>query len=304
MAIVSTGLLEKGIRSEFMAKFSNTVTHFADLSTRIQSNSDSEKYKWLGSVPKMREWGTGRKSQGLLTESYSVENLTYESTLEVDRNEIADDQTGQIRVRANELGERAATHKDFLLSQLLINGGAAGFLSYDGVPFFSSTHVSGKSGNQDNDLAATAVDASNPTTDEFKTAFKNAMAAMLGFKDDQGDPMAFGAGGMTIVTAPSMLFAAMEAVNATIINNTTNVLQGAATVIGMPWLTDAKVFYLLKTDAHLRPFIFQDREPIEFDSLVEGSEENFKKGIWLFGVRARYAMAYGHWAFSTRTTFA
>jgi len=78
-------------------------------------------------------------------ESYSIENLKYESTLEVDRDEVADDQTGQIRIRIAELAERAASHKDFLLSQLLINGETAGFNSYDGVSFFNDAHVSGSS---------------------------------------------------------------------------------------------------------------------------------------------------------------
>ncbi|MCH8333152.1 Mu-like prophage major head subunit gpT family protein [Candidatus Sumerlaeota bacterium] len=95
--------------------------------TRIPSTSDSESYKWLGSIPRMREFGTGRVAKGVRTESYSVENLKYESTLEVDRDEVSDDQTGQIRVRIAEMAQRAATHKDFLTSQLLANGDSAGF---------------------------------------------------------------------------------------------------------------------------------------------------------------------------------
>ena len=110
MAIMNTGLLTKGLRSEFFNRFEATPTHFTELATRIPSTSDSETYRWLGTVPKMREWGTGRLAKGLRTESYSVENLKYESTIEVDRDEISDDQTGQIRVRIGELAQRAATH--------------------------------------------------------------------------------------------------------------------------------------------------------------------------------------------------
>ena len=83
MAIINTGLLTKGLRSEFFRRFDAATTYFRDLTTRIQSNSDSESYKWLGSVPRMREWGTGRVARGLSTESYSIENLKYEATLEV-----------------------------------------------------------------------------------------------------------------------------------------------------------------------------------------------------------------------------
>lgn len=303
MAIINTGLLTKGLRSEFFNRFDSTTSHFQDLSTRIQSNSDSETYKWLGSMPRMREWGTGRVAKGLRTESYSVENLKYESTLEVDRDEISDDKTGQIRIRVAELADRAATHKDFLISQLLINGETSGFNSYDGVSFFNSAHVSGSSGSQDNQLSSTAVDPDNPSTDEFKTGLKNAMSTMMNFKDDQGDPMSISASGLICVVPTTMFLTAMEAINATMISSTSNVLAGAARVIAFPWLTDLSKWYLAKTDGVVRPFIFQDREPVEFTALTEDSDEGFRREKFLYGVRARYRMTYGYWQFAVRTNF-
>jgi len=304
MAVINTGLLTKGLRSEFFDRFGNTVTYFQDLATRIPSTSDAETYRWLGTVPRMREWGTGRLAKGLRTESYSVENLKYEATVEVDRDEIADDQTGQIRIRIGELAQRAATHKDYLIGQLLINGATAGYNSYDAVPYFGNSHVSGSSGSQSNDLTCAAEDDNNePTTDEFKGALKQAIAAMLSFKDDQGEPLPITMNGLTCVVPPTMLFTAMEAVNATVINQTSNVLAGAARVIALPWLTTPTLWYLLKTDGVVRPFIFQDREPVEFGTLAENSEDGFKREKLLFGVRARYRMTYGYWQFAVRTTF-
>lgn len=303
MAVINTGLLTKGLRSEFFDRFTGTPTYYQDLSTRIPSTSDAETYRWLGTVPRMREWGTGRLARGLRSESYSVENLKYEATIEVDRDEIADDQTGQIRVRIGELAQRAATHKDFLLSQLLINGATGGYHSYDGVPFFSASHVSGDSGTQDNDLAYDAADANDPTTDEFKGALKQAISRMLVFRDDQGEPIALSPSGLVCVVPPAMLYAALEALSATVVGDTSNVLKGAARVIALPQLPAATTWYLLKTDGVIRPFIFQDREPVEFGSLAENSEEGFKREKLLFGVRARYRMAYGYWQFAVRTVF-
>ena len=304
MAVINTGLLTKGLRSEFFSRFDATTTYFQDLSTRIQSNSDSETYKWLGSIPGMREWGQGRVAKGMRTESYSVENLKYESTLEVDRDEISDDQTGQIRLRIAEMAERAATHKDYLIAQLLINGDASGFNSYDGVSFFNTAHVSGDSGSQSNKLTASATDTSDPTTDEFKAALKEAMAAMMAFKDDQGDPMVITATGLACAVPTNMYLTALEAVNATIVSNTSNVLQGAAGIIPFPWLTSQSEWYLLKTDAAIRPFIFQDREPIEFTALTETSDEGFRREKFLYGVRARYRLTYGYWQYGVQSTFA
>lgn len=303
MAIIGTGLLTKGLRSEFFARFEGAATYFQDLATRIQSNSDSETYRWLGSVPRMREWGTGRLARGVRSESYSVENLKYESTLEVDRDEIADDKTGQIRVRVAELAERAATHKDYLIAQLLINAETAGFNSYDGVSFFNDAHVSGSSGSQDNLLTATAASPNNPTVAEFKEALRAAIGAMMGFKDDQGEPMSASATGLVCVVPTTMYLTALEAVSATLVNSTSNVLQGAARIVPFPWLTDASKWYLLKTDGVIRPFIFQDREPVEFTALAEESDEGFRREKFLYGVRARYRMTYGYWQYAVRVDF-
>ncbi|MCH7591724.1 MAG: Mu-like prophage major head subunit gpT family protein [Planctomycetes bacterium] len=303
MAIINTGLLTKGLRSEFFSRFNETTTHFHDLATRIQSNSDSETYKWLGSTPRMREWGTGRVAKGVRTESYSVENLKYESTLEVDRDEIADDKTGQIRIRIGEMAQRAATHKDFLISQLLINGESAGFNSFDGVSFFNDSHVSGSSGAQDNLLTTNATDPNETTTTEFKTALKNAIGAMMDFKDDQGDPMSISASGLICVVPTSMFLTALEAISATVVDNTSNILSGAATIVSFPWLTDQSKWYLLKADGVVRPFIFQDREPVEFTALTEDSDEGFRREKFLYGVRARYRLAYGYWQFAVRMDF-
>lgn len=304
MAVINTGLLTKGLRSEFFERYRNTPTHYQDLSTRILSSSDSETYRWLGTVPQMREWGTGRLAKGLRSESYSVANLKYEATLEIDRDEIADDQTGQIRPRIGELAQRAASHKDYLVADLLANGEMAGFQSYDGASFFSETHISGNSGTQNNKVSLDAASATSPTADEFKASVKQAIAQMLTFKDDQGVPMVLQVSGLSCVVPPTMYFAALEAVSATLIANTSNVLQGVARVISLPWLTDADRWYLLKTDGVVRPFIFQDREAIEFGSLGEDSDDAFRREKFLYGVRARYRMAYGYWQYAVQVQFA
>ncbi len=305
MTLINTGLVASGLKSSFFERFNAVTTFYQDLCTEIPSTKDKENYKWLGATPKMREWGTGRLARGIRTESYDISNQKYESTIEVDRDEIDDDQTGQIKIRVNEIAVQAATHKDFLVSDLLKNGATSGFNSYDGVSFFNDAHASGASGNQDNKLAATTTtDPNNPTTAEFKKALTAAIAALLGFKNDQGDPLSITATGLACVVPPSMYLTALEAVSATLVGNNSNILQGAARVIAYPWLAGAPTkFYTLKLDVIIRPFIFQNRSPIEFNALDENSDEGFRREKFLYGVRARYAVTYGHWAYATETTF-
>lgn len=306
MAVKDTGLLTRNARSEFFNQFNATPTYYQDLATRIPSTRDVENYRWLGTVPQVREWGGGRLAKGLRSEAYNVTNLKYESTLEVDEDELADDQTGQINIRVREMAQRAATHKDYLIADLLIHGGTAGFVAYDGLTFFNDAHVSGASGSQDNDLTATAANAVK-TTAECQTALKAAIGAMLAYVDDQGEPMMLSTSGLAVVCPPSLYLAMSEAVSAGIVISGTagmaNVLQNVVRVISLPWLSLGTTFYLLKTDGIVRPFIFQDREPLVFGSLAEGSEESFKTGKYLYGVKARYRMAYGYWQYAVRTAF-
>jgi len=315
MAVINTGLLTKGVKSSFFELFNQLhgeQTVFQDLCTTIPSDSDQENYRWLGSVPVMREWGTGRKAKGLHSEEYNVKNLKYESTIEVDRDEIADDQTGQIAIRVKEQAQRAAWHKDYLIAQLLLNGSGTGYNSYDGVPFFDAAHVSGLSGTQANEAnfdVTTVVSASPVPFEPDSTtlygpqtalaAFNTAVAAMLTFKDDQGEYMHRShIGGWVVVCSPARLYTWIKAFGATVLGESgTNVpvVGGPPRIISMPDLTSAAVFYVLKTDGVVRPFIFQDREPIEFTSLERDSDEGFRREKYLYGVRARYRVTYGQW---------
>jgi len=74
-------------------------------------------------------------------------------------------------------------------------------------------------------------------------------------------------------------------------------------VFTFPGLTTASEFYLAKVDAAIRPFIFQDRMPIEFGSQGPGSPEEFKREKYLYGVRARYAICYARWFYCIKVKF-
>lgn len=307
MTVINTGLTIPGLKADFFQRYNDVVKHtyFEQLSTRIKSNTKKETYAFLGSVPPMREWGDGRLARGMSTESYDITNLKYENTLEIDRDEIDDDQTGQIRIRVSELADRAATHKDSLIAQLLINGATAGFNSYDGVSYFNAAHVSGKSGSQSNVLSLSGtVDPDDPTTAEFSKALKTAISTMLGLVDDQGEPMVLSLdSGLFVVVPPTMMWTALESINSTLVSSTTNVLQGAARVITFPYITATDTFYLLYTGSTVRPFIFQSRDEVEFTALENESDEGFRREKYLYGVRARYRMTYGYWQHAIQLQF-
>jgi len=304
MSIVkNTGLTAAGLKSEFFSRFDAMKPLWPELCTTIQSNKESEKYAFLGTVPPLREFGSGRLARGLFTETYDVANQKFECTLEVDRDEISDDQTGQIRIRISELAERAATHKDSEIARLLVNGHSAGFHAYDGKPFFAPDHSSGKSGSQSNILTPAAAVPATPTVAEIRAAIKSAIATLLSLKDDQGEPMNDDASGLMVLCPPTMYVDALEALQASIIGSTSNVLESAAAVKAFSRLTAPETFYVGKTNVSVRPFISQDREPIEFMAREQDSDDGFKREKFLYGVRARYRVTYGYWQRMLKATF-
>ena len=54
----------------------------------------------------------------------------------------------------------------------------------------------------------------------------------------------------------------------------------------------------------LRPFIFQNRAPVEFTALENQSDEGFRREKYLYGVRARYRLTYAMWQYAISNVFA
>ncbi len=291
-----------GLRSEFFDALQAAPTIYQDLCTTIQSNKEKESYGFLGSVPPARECGTGRKAQGMFTEKYDVTNSKYEISISCSRDELDDDQTSQIRLRTRELGERMAQFWDGEVARLLINGHSSGCNSYDSVPFFSGSHVSGKSGTQDNDITSPAVAPTAPTTAEARTAISSAIATLLGFRDDQNEPMNNDATGLAVIAPPATYLTFLEALSATIVASTSNVLANAARVIAFPRLSTASVFYLLKLDVQVRPLILQQRMPVEFGALEQQSDAGFMREEYVYGARMRGRLGFGYWQRAIKVT--
>lgn len=303
-AVTSTGLVTKGIRSNFYDRLMGTTTLHQRLATRVTSDADKESYKWLGQNPRMRAMGTGILPQGLRSESYDIENMEYEVSIEVDRTEKINDQTGQIMMRAREMGSAAALHKDKLIADLLNAGSDAGSLCYDGLPFFDANHVSGDSGAQSNELtfdisAVMPNEPNTPTAPSPKTLqrlFADMVSALMTFKDDRGEPLDQQPSGLVLCCHPSVWAPWLQALTAQMVENTSNIYsQFRPDVIPMARLTNAAKVFLLKTDVEVRPFIDQHREDVRLNQLEEGSEHEVLTGKLLYVARGIYRMAYGKW---------
>lgn len=298
--LADTGLLAKGLKAEFIQQFASEATLLDKLATVVPSNSDGETYAWLGESPTMSEFVDTRQIKGFSDTTYTITNKTWEATMAVLRSELEDDNTGSIRLRVQQLAQKARRHVNKLLVDALINGTTD--LCYDGTAYFGNSHTARgeQSSAQDNLLAG-----SGTTVAALKTDVQAAMAAMMNFVDERGEPFweDFNPSEFVAVVPPGIFHNFREAIEATVISNTTNTMSGSiGQVLPAARLSDADDWYLLYTGGVVRPLIFQDRMGMEFTALEGDTETAFKNERYLYGVRARYNVGYGFWQFGVKTT--
>lgn len=283
----------------------------------MNSDQESETYKWLGFAPTPREWKGERQAKGLRTQGMSITNILWEITLAIATTDLRRDKTGQINVRLGEAAERFQQHKESKLTTLIIDGdGTASGLAYDGQQFFDTDHSEGDSGTQKNLLTNSEVPALNvdsataPTQDEMANAILGVIAHILSLKDDQGEP-ANGAARKFLVMVPAVLWPVAFAAT------TKNMLSAAAGTVKPsildgggftvdavmnPRLTWTDNFAVFRTDGRAKPFIYQEEYAPQAEFLGEGSEHEVLNNEQLLCLDASYNLGFGMWQHAAKAT--
>ena len=300
---INTGVTLRGLNGTFFPKFEAANVLWRLLCSLVQSDGASETYKWLGQLPMPNEWKGSRRSKALGDFGQTLVNQHWESMLEIDRDEYADDQTGQLAVRTAEMATRFAQHPDKILVDLI--EAAESTACYDGQYFFDTDHVEGDSGSQSNDLTYDVATPADPTASEFEKAFWQAVEALVGFVDDQGEPWNLFTDfeqmeGLLVMVPKNMLRVASQVLGvnaAPIIDSTSNILAGRAKVVTTPRLSWTTKFSVFKVDDAMRPLIFQQRQQVQTQIKDDPEEKPVK-----YMADARYAVGYGLWQKATLTT--
>lgn len=281
-----------GYKVVFDQAFQNAPVTYDQVATEVPSTGARETYPWLGKNTKFRKWVGDRAVQGLMTHGFTIENVHYEDTVAVNRDNIEDDSYGIFSPMIGQLGQDSKVHPDQLVWSLCKAGISS--VCYDGQYFFDTDHPgyaadgsattvvnvdSGGAGaywyvfdttkivkpfifqkRKDYQFVPlTAADSPNVfNRNEFiygvdarvnvgyglwqlgyasnqaldATHFSAAVAAMQSIRMESGDVM--GVMPNTLVVPPTLAFSARQLLNASIISNTSNVLQGAANLIVSP----------------------------------------------------------------------
>ncbi|MCK9570071.1 Mu-like prophage major head subunit gpT family protein [Candidatus Pacearchaeota archaeon] len=306
----ASGLGSRAIIGEFYNKLAIDpgMAWINDISMQFDSNQESETYKWLGMSPVMREWIGGRNAKGFRENGITIVNKTYEATMEVLVDEIRRDKTKQVMLRVAELASRTNSHWAKLLTALLVAGEAAGGECYDGQYFFDTDHSEGDSGTQDNDLTGAAATTTIPTAAEAEVAIMACVAAILGFKDDQGEPMNEDASAFRLVIPVTYLGPFASVMGNDYIaagqSNTIKNLDGFKFSLSVnPRLTSSAKFYCFRADGQTKPLIRQEEEAVSVSAIAEGSELEFKENKHQYGVKAIRNVGYGYWQHACLYTF-
>jgi phage major head subunit gpT-like protein len=281
----------------------------SSIASMMTSDQPMELYKFLGAAPTPRKW-TGERSRQQLTDfGMKVFNDKFEDTIEADIDDLRRDKTGQIRARISDLAGKVATLPQRVLTDILINNATG----YDGVALYSDSHSVGQSGTTDNLLGATVVSADAPTATEMTNAILASIQAILGFKDDSGDPANAEAKSFAVMV-PTKYWASLVAAirNDFLANGVTNTLKTSGieiTPIVNPRLTGTAAaagrrIYTFRTDAAVRALIWQD-EAIADAMKVLGPESD--NGFWresvAFGAKRIGNGAVGRFELTARTEF-
>ena len=128
----------KGFKTVFTDAYFETPANADKIVMTVPSASRDETYGWLGQFPSMREWVGPRHVKNLVANGFVIANRKFESTLEISRDDIADDKLGLFKPMFAEMGQTARRHPEELIFGLLASGFATN--GYDGQFFFDTDH--------------------------------------------------------------------------------------------------------------------------------------------------------------------
>ena len=283
------------------------------ISNYFTSDQDTEEYAWIGQSPVMREWAGGRHAKGFTSNGITIENKHFEATLDIPLKHLRRDKTGQINVRIGELATRTNSHWALLLSKLITDGET--LPCYDGKHFFADDHKEGRSGVQSNKIEFDLADASvngevgtvqAPTEAALREAILKGIQQIIGFKDDQGEPMNENSSKFLVMVPVHLWFIAKAALAAPLtVGGASNPVKVFADLdIGVaanPRIAGNKI-YVFRADGDVKAFIRQEETAVQIKAKAEGSEYEFDHDAHQYGVDTWRNVGYGYWQQACQVT--
>lgn len=285
------------IKTTFHRAFEAAPAQWQQTCMLVPSTGKQNDYAWLSQFPRMKKWVGDKVVKSLAAFKYSIVNDDWEATIEVDRNDIADDNLGIYGPQAETAGFSAKQLLDEIAAD--IKNASFASLCYDGQYFHDTDHAvgDGAGGTVSVSNKGTKV-LSNATLVAAQASYGAARTAIMGFKDDEGRPLGMVPNVLEVppaLEAMGNLLLTADKLN----DNSPNPFKGTATLLVNPRLTSATAWFLHVTNMPVKPFIIQERQkPVFVQQITQESDDVFMRRKFKFGAEARYAGGYALWQLS------
>jgi phage major head subunit gpT-like protein len=286
----SPAVLLKGIQARFLRGIATVAASMmSQFFEDTSSDSNKETYVLFNHFGVIKEWLDEIDFTFLEDFAYEIKNKDWQNGFLVDRNTLDDSKKtlgNDIEREIKNSLSSWANFPDKLITELL-EAGETG-LAFDGVAFFANSRPKlQKSGTTiDNLYGGTGAD----TVAHITADFKGATEAMRGWKAKNGDPFNYNPKFVVICTAAAeWLFKTLRDSVDIGGSGVTNIYKDSFDIVVNDYLTDANDWFIVNTNAPMKPFIFQRRSNPFFDM----KDEKDKKFIKYFST-ARMNAGYGN----------
>lgn len=286
----------ENINLRYQQAYEAKKTYWQEIAMLVPSSNAREVYGWVGEIPGMREWLGPRVINNLAARGYYLDNKSFEDTISLARDSVADDQLGMLGNYAAALGEAAKIWPDTLVRNALEAGITE--LCYDGQFFFDSDHpidIDGALGlgNFSNRFDSTTSGAMALSAANLDTGY----TSMCGYKGESGEllgvrpthlivPPALRTTAKRITESDLLVFGGASAPESNPYKNLVQVLE-------IPALTSSTAWYLMDLSRPIKPLVFQQREaPVFEQQTAPDGERVFHQGQYIYGVHSRGAAGY------------
>lgn len=293
------------VLKDLHSTFEDTVrlvrpTSVPKICTKVDSDGAYEKYVFPTAPALPRQWVDQRSPQGVdVNATFQVNNNTYELTLDFKRELLEDSKAYDLTEVVREAALAAVMYPDYLLSSSIVkNGNQSGNNAYDGNTFYGGTHLFGGGGanNINNLYTSTGV-----TLAALQADLQGAIAALQGFLDNAGRLVnlqsAEGADKLLIQCPLAIQYDMKRVLNLGWLPITSsvageNIFKGTADILPDGYLSSTTPWFLHYTGLPLKPFVWQDRMPLETSVLGFSSEFCQNSGRVRIMTRQRFRLNY------------
>lgn len=270
---------------------------------------------FLGALPAMRKWVGTRQAKQVMQNLHTAALEKYELAIDVPGKWIRNDKSDQVKEIAGGLPVSYRRWKSRLLFALLSDGANTTLgACFDTKALFDDAHTWGAQ-TIDNKLTHAAATGTAPTADEAADAICEAIQALFGFVDDQGEPVNEDITSITLIVGTTIGSAVVQALTLEKLDTGSgsrdnpvlgwkNAKNLTFNIIVSPRYTDSDAFVMLNSSPGACAVAFVENDE-ERRSTYKGAGSDYEhdNDAWQFGVQSVGVAACGRFTDAVQMTF-